>query len=365
MKAHTKITTGSVVLLLAVLLMAACEDSDLTTPSDGSIVLNANPQTLVIDPTQGQSSGTSDIQATVFDSNGNPLDGVTVTFSTTSGTLSNTKAKTDSNGIASVTLTVGTNDPNAIVVNAQSSSVSAQVTIEKIVVGNQPPTAGVVPSPASGALVDEPVLFDGSFSSDPDGDPLTCFQWTFDSSNDTYDEIVQGPGASGVNRTYRVEQTLNVTLRVTDDPALGAQCCDTLNPGCTPINSSLFSKNTGTVANYQISCSNPPPIADGGPDITQSIAVSQLVRLDGTGSFDNETPIDRYLWACGNGATPLPNAADPIVFCSYSAVGTYMAELTVWDQGDGTIDPATGTFRCQKQSTDIVMVEIFDPNAGP
>jgi hypothetical protein len=365
MKAQLKTAAALVVLALVVVAMTACEDSDLTAPSDASMLLTGNPQTLVLDPLQGQTQGTIDIQATVFSSGGSALDGVTVLFSTTAGVLSATQAETDSSGIARVSVGLTVNDPAAVVITAQSSSVSEQVTLEVITIGNAAPTAGVVPSPASSALVNQPVLFDGSFSSDPDGDPLTCFQWTFDSSDDTYDEIVQGVAASGVNRTYPVEQVLNVTLRVSDRATVGAQCCDTLSAGCVPVPSASFSKNTGSVTDYRIECSNPPPVANGGPDIRQSIGASSLVRLDGTGSFDNETPIDRYLWACGNGSIPNPRATDPVVFCSYQAVGTYQAELTVWDQGDGTIDPATGNFRCQKRSTDIVTVEIFDPNATP
>jgi hypothetical protein len=63
------------------------------------ISVTANPQSL---PASG---GTSTIAATVGDQQGNPIAGVTVTFSTTAGTIGQTSAVTDANGIATTTIT--------------------------------------------------------------------------------------------------------------------------------------------------------------------------------------------------------------------------------------------------------------------
>src|SRR5687768_637650 len=89
----------------------------------------------------GSSGGTSTVRATVEDTSGNPLPGVTVQFSTTRGTLSSSTATTDASGVATVTLsttgeatvtaTVGTKSATATVTPATRSglSITAPATI--------------------------------------------------------------------------------------------------------------------------------------------------------------------------------------------------------------------------------------------
>jgi len=342
------------------LVLAACEDSGLTAPTDGQIVLTANPATVVLDPDQGASSGQSTITATVFDSEGRPVQGVTVLFAVSGGggTLEPTSGKTDPSGKVQTVLTLAVGDPAGSQVTAQSSSLSVDVQIEKIVLdANKLPTAGVVVSPDKVQLVNRNVLFDGSISSDPDG-VITCFQWSINSDDDNFDEIVQGTATSAIERTFPTPQFMDVVLRVSDDPTLAAQCM----AGMPAIDQNLFSPNIGVIERYEISCDNPPPVANAGPDKRE--VVGRGVYLDGTNSFDNETPIDSYSWDCGNGSKPIPDPLVPngaAVTCVYFAAGTYTAELTVTDRGDGTIDPNTGRYRCQKSATDQAVVEIFVP----
>ena len=213
----------------AALFLVACEDTDLTAPPDGSMVVTANPATVVIDPNQGQSTGQSTIIATLFDSGGQALQNVSVIFSTTGGTLSPSSAKTDEKGVASVTLTLDPNDPTDSVITAQSSSISQFVAVTLTVIGaNQPPGAAIVPVPLDRQIVNLPVVFDGTVSNDPDGDLIVCYQWVIDSSINTSDEAFQGPGTSGFSRTYADPQILNVTLRVSDDPTLQCGAADPL-----------------------------------------------------------------------------------------------------------------------------------------
>ena len=76
--------------------------------------------------------------------------------------------------------------------------------------GNQPPVAVVAVTPSDGA-VPLAVQFDGSASSDPDGDAIVSYDWDLDGDGD-YDD------ASGVAAvfTYTSPATYQVGLRVTD-----------------------------------------------------------------------------------------------------------------------------------------------------
>ena len=94
----------------------------------GRVNMGANP-TLV--PTQG---GTSVITAGVIDVNGNPLPNVSVSFSTTTGTLADGVVNTDQNGLAQTTLRT-----------SQTATVTASV-------GASAPSTTVPPAaPATGA----------------------------------------------------------------------------------------------------------------------------------------------------------------------------------------------------------------------
>ncbi len=65
------------------------------------------PSNIVLNPgiTNAPNGQPENITATVYDQNGNPLSGVTVNFSTSSGSLNITQGTTNSNGQVTVTLT--------------------------------------------------------------------------------------------------------------------------------------------------------------------------------------------------------------------------------------------------------------------
>src|SRR5205807_768834 len=65
----------------------------------GRVVVSANPTTV------SSLGGASTITASVADVNGNSLNNVAVTFTTTGGTLSTSLATTDQNGVATAVLT--------------------------------------------------------------------------------------------------------------------------------------------------------------------------------------------------------------------------------------------------------------------
>jgi hypothetical protein len=377
MKTGIKLLGPVILLGLLGAPMIGCEDTDLTAPSDGSIVLTANPASLTIDPNAvdpprdpdtGQLMAESTIVARVFDSGGLPQENIAVIFSTTGGVLASAGSpgdpiqpvKTNANGIAQDILMVRENDPDTVTVTCQSSSISEEVEITKTVAGmNEPPRASITAVPFDGQLAGQPVVFDGSNSTDPDG-TITMYRWTINSGNpdpgQPATEIVEEANAFGLERLYQFPQTLLVTLEVTDDPDAQAL----LDAGM-PVPYDDFD-----VINYEISCNNRAPTAViAGPesiDLIVPAGQTQVILFDGTLSFDDETAIDRWVWSCGNEFAPAPqNPVGSVVSCRYrgqSTARTYTATLDVVDRGTGRIDPATGTWECQKSSVESDRVEV-------
>ena len=140
--------------------------------------------------------------------------------------------------------------------------------------GNNPPTA-VVGGPYSGAE-GVAVAFDGSGSTDPDGDALG-YAWTF------------GDGAAGTGvapaHGYAASGTYTVTLTVTD----------TRGASSAPVTT------TATI-------SNAAPVVNAGPD--QTVKGRTLVRLDGTGSFDTDGFIAAYRWTQFSGQSVVLSGAN-------------------------------------------------------
>ncbi len=398
---HRFAQTSAAALLLLVLMVASigCEDSVLTAPTDATIVMAANPGTVVIDPNNGETEGSTTIVAQVFDANGNPLSGVAVLFSTSGGSLASagTTVSTNASGIATDTLTVTTNSPQESIVAAQSSSVSQGVSVFRDVVGvNEIPRASFFTIPAAPAngtgeqLAGETVIFDGSISVDPDG-AIECYQWDINSNlgtclsttnqrcttdadcpgSDTCggrtvsDEILQGTGLDSFGRDYFDEQALTVILRVSDDPAIGAACGET----APPISPGSFN-GTSFSAPFNITCNNQAPVANAGADPPAFPAGTAVVQLDARGSSDVETDRSNLVfeWSCNTGFGPpggndISGAApaNSVVQCFIPAGvsdTTFTPEVRVTDQGTGVI--SGGTFECQKTSSDTVTITI-DP----
>ena len=190
------------------------------------IVVVADPATIVIDTTNastptdqnGKFLGTSTIQATLRDAEGNVRPGVEVVFATDYGTLASAGAPvvTSDQGVAGDVLTVNQDAPGTVNVTATAGEVSASVGVPvKIVLPNQPPVANaggdqtIECSNPSGT----PVALNGSGSTDPDSTPGTNDDIT------SYEWLVNGTVvASTMTATVALPSgTTIVTLRVTDE----------------------------------------------------------------------------------------------------------------------------------------------------
>jgi len=315
---------------LAALYLAGCESTPLTGQEDGELRVSASPQTVVIDEGAGETSGQATIAAQLFDAAGRAMIGAQVSFITTSGALASggppSTVETNSAGIAVDTLTLDASDDATVTVGAISGKLSAEATItKKLTAGNVPPTAKIVVSPTQGQRKGRTVVFDGRTSEDPDG-TILCYQWQIDSTATSGDETVQGSAQSTLIRTFLVEQTLTVILRVSDDPALR---CD----GGNPAPASAFNGVEDFINDYEILCDLTGPVAAAGTD--QVVAgPTALVTLNGSASRDPDATdtIVTYRWDCGNGEA-VQTGASPSVLCTYTnssaTARLFTATLTV------------------------------------
>lgn len=226
----------------------------------------------------------------------------------------------------------------------------------------QPPRAILSAIPPAEQTTGHIAIFDGSASYDPDGQ-ITFWRWTIlsDLPGGPAPEVVQGPSVRALERSYDVEQGLVVQLDVTDDPAA---------PALAAAGLPVPWDDTRAIP-YRISCYNPPPVADAGPDQTANAAPGQLVNivLNGTGTTDDR-PIgvtaDHYRWDCGNGTVPTPVFPGDfrMVVCRYIAYSgtpnTWTATLTVFDNGS-TGELENGVYPCQRSASDTATVRLVVP----
>lgn len=230
--------------------------------------------------------GSSDPDGTIVAYNWNFGDGSTGTSQTSTHTYSGT-------GTYDVTLTV-TDD---------AGDTDIAITTATIGIGNQTPVADAN-GPYSGTLND-PVSFDGTGSSDPDG-TIVAYDWNFGDGT-------TGTGATP-SHTYGSTGTYNVTLTVTDDEG----ATDSANSSVT------------------IDAFNQAPIADASGPYNGTVGVS--LGFDGTGSSDLDGTIVAYAWNFGDGNTG--TGSNPSH--SYAAEGAYTVTLVVTDDaGETGLDTTT------------------------
>lgn len=162
----------------------------------------------------------------------------------------------------------------------------------------------VDPVAVAGGLVyaeaGDPIDFDGSASSDSDGQIVT-WVWSFGDGGSLQGEQV--------TYTYSAVGTFFVTLTVTD------------NDG---------GSHTGqTVAFISEATPNQNPVANAGPN--QSAVVNNPVTFDGSGSYDNDGTIETYNWTFGDGDT----GSGVSTSHTYNTAGTYTVILAVIDNESG------------------------------
>ena len=276
---HTYNTPGVFVVTLTV------TDNDGGTAScETTADINAPPVCDADGPYSGNVG-----ESITFDGSGSGDDGDIVSYawdfgdgSTGSGV--NPTHTYNTSGLFTVTLTV-TDDDGATATCTTTADINASPICD----------AG---GPYSG-LVGQPVQFDGSGSSDPDG-TIVNYAWDFG----------DGGTGSGPNptHTYNATGAFTVTLVVTDNDAATSTCETTANIGE----------------------GNLPPICDAGGPYTGTVGVP--VQFDGSGSSDPDGTIVSYAWDFGDGNTG--SGVNPTH--TYNAAGNFVVTLTVTDNDDAS-----------------------------
>lgn len=196
---------------------------------------------------------------------------------------------------------------------------TTSVTVGEVV--NQVPTADAN-GPYSGT-VGMTVAFDGSASTDPDGD-LVAYSWDFGDGS-------TGTGASA-SHSYDSEGTYNVTLTVTD------------NDGAQDADSTTAVIGSGNLA----------PVADAGGPYSGTQGLD--IQFDGSGSSDADGSIVAYQWDFGDGSV----STDQNPTHSYAASGTYNLTLTVYDDS-GAMDADSASVEVSPVATgaDVYLSQLW------
>ena len=286
---HTYVTSGTFTVTLTVTDNDGASSTCTTTAEIGEApneppVCDANgPYTGTVgQPVSFDGSGSSDPDGTVDSYAWDFGDGSTDTGSNPTHTYA-------APGTFTVTLTVTDND---------GASSTCTTTAEIGEAPNEPPVCDAN-GPYNGT-VGQPVSFDGSGSSDPDG-TVDSYVWDFgDGSTDT---------GSNPTHTYLTSGSFTVTLTVTDNDGASSTCTTTANITDEP---------------------NEPPICDANGPYTGT--VGQPVSFDGSGSSDPDGTIDSYVWDFGDGSTD--TGSNPTH--TYLTSGTFTVTLTVTDNDGGS-----------------------------
>ncbi|MBI3607629.1 MAG: PKD domain-containing protein [Nitrospirae bacterium] len=190
-----------------------------------------------------------------------------------------------------------------------SAQATARITINpEPSPGNQPPIANAG-GPYHGTA-GQAVAFDGSSSSDPDGDPLT-YGWDFG-------DQTAGTGVTPAH-AYGTEGTFHVTLTVSDGRGgTSPTTVDAVIAAAPPVNRA------------------PTAVIKGGP---YNGTVDQTLTLSAEGSFDPDHDLLTYTWTFGD-VLPSSTTTSQTITHTYRDIGDYTAGLTV-DDGHGLTATAT------------------------
>jgi PKD repeat protein len=171
-------------------------------------------------------------------------------------------------------------------------------------ISNKPPIADASAGEPYQGYVNEPILFNGSKSHDPDGH-IIAWSWSFGDGSNGTGEIAP--------HTYTQEGTYTVVLTVTD------------NNGAT---------DNDTTTAVILSANNPPtaPTLTGGPSVSGHKGVSYDFEVMST---DADNDLIKYIitWGDGNTSTTdfFPSGVPVVQPHTWAVAGQYTISATAWD----------------------------------
>jgi hypothetical protein len=146
-------------------------------------------------------------------------------------------------------------------------------------------------------------------------------------------------GASGVNEVHIFDAVSGGHLQtIVENPQFGS-----FGASVALLNNNLLVGTGAGGAYLYTSGQNAPPSANAGSDL--AARVGDMVLLDGTGSFDDNTPTNLlvYNWTIiqqpAGSSTSLANADTAMPSFVIDVAGTYLIELVVTDE-QGLVSPA-------------------------
>ena len=232
------------------------------------------------------SGGTSTIRATVQDTSGNPLAGVAVQFSASTGSLSATAALTNDAGIATVTLT-----------STSESAVTATV-------GSKTASFTVSPATRSGLTITPPTTITAS-------SPAVFTIGVTSGSNVKNVRVNWGDGSS--------DNLGAISSSTSQQHVYGSGGTYTVTATATMADNSVEPtvSSTVSVAEFGVTISSTNNTPSAGASVTFTGATTP-----------NTTQVDVYRWNFGDG-TPTEDTAGPSVSHVFTVPGTYTVRLTV------------------------------------
>jgi hypothetical protein len=267
----------------------------------GSIAVTATPSSV------SQSGGTVTISALVLDSANNPLPGVSVLFTTSTGTLSATTALSDSSGIARTQLTT----TQTATVNAIAGAAKGEVRVDV----STAPTAAIDVSP-SPAIVGSPVAITVTPGGVGTGNasPRQVSSLTVDFGDGTAETRTNVTGPTAFTHVYGREGAVTITARVVD-----------------------VSGNTGVASRALVINRSQPTVTLTAPasidySDTNGVAGFTVVATAAAG----QPPIQNVVVSLGDGTVIFSGSSGGSFTYQFPSTGTYAVNARATDSAGGT-----------------------------
>ena len=263
----------------------------------GSISVSATPSSV------SQSGGTVTITATVFDAASNPLPGVNVTFSSTTGTLSATSAITDANGVGRTQL--------ATTATATVTATAGTATRDVVVTASPAPTVTIT-APDT-AIAGTPVAISVSASSGGAGNntPRQIQTLTVDFGDGVVETRSNITGSAAFTHTYQQARGYTITATAID-----------------------VAGNTGTASDaIVVTRSLPTPTLTITPNPAD---VNQIVGFSVTSTTATGAPSVETVRVFINGELAFSTTGSSGAFTrGFSSTGTYLVVAEAVDSAGG------------------------------